>query len=442
MATESRINTVYEILSGDDSQDRACQSIPDEACTNVPRNYVLNVLNGSATKLAEQLAGPNLVLPWIFNVIGAPALLLGFLMPVRQTGSLLPQMVVSGQIRRFPRRKWFWAGAGVVQAIMLMLMIPAIIFFPPLYAGLAVIGLLALFSMASGVGSVAFQDVAGKTIPKGRRGRLLANRATIGGILTIAAGIILRFWIGNSTDYHIYLILIFIAAVLWLAGALFFSRIKELAGATGGGRNAILEARAGIKNVRKFPGYRRFLLTRLALLSIEIATPFYVLHAQKLLGNQLSSFGIFVIAVGISKVFSSPFWGKFADTSSRKVMIYAGLMGALTGAVAIGISLLLNVWHYAYIYAVVFLLIGFAEAGVRLGRKTFLIDATTEKVRATYVAFTNTIVGVFTLLSGLLGLIVQFISVDFLIGVFIFLGLLGAFSGLRMPEARNMLKQE
>jgi hypothetical protein len=48
-------------------------------------------------------------------------------------------------------------------------------------AGVAVVAALAAFSAASGVGSVAFKDVLAKTIPKGRRGRLLGFRATVGG---------------------------------------------------------------------------------------------------------------------------------------------------------------------------------------------------------------------------------------------------------------------
>jgi hypothetical protein len=35
------------------------------------------------------------------------------LVPVREAGALLPQLSAAGRVRRFPLRKWFWAGAGV-----------------------------------------------------------------------------------------------------------------------------------------------------------------------------------------------------------------------------------------------------------------------------------------------------------------------------------------
>lgn len=48
----------------------------------------MNALNGSVTKLAEQLASPGLVLPWLFSSIGAPMALAGPLVPVKDAGSI------------------------------------------------------------------------------------------------------------------------------------------------------------------------------------------------------------------------------------------------------------------------------------------------------------------------------------------------------------------
>ena len=110
--TDDVVERSYRILSGDDSDERSCEAIPDSACSDVPGNYLLNIGNGAATKLAEQLAGPNLVLPWLLSALGTPAALVGFLMPAKQIGSLAPQLLVSGQIRRLARRKWAWVGAG------------------------------------------------------------------------------------------------------------------------------------------------------------------------------------------------------------------------------------------------------------------------------------------------------------------------------------------
>ena len=133
---KSRINTAYTTLSGDDRIDRACKSIPDSSCTNLPRNFVLNVVNGTASKLAEQVASAKVALPWLLSAISAPASLVGFLLPLRQVGTLLPQLFISGPMRHFPMRKWFWVGSATVQVLMLIVMIIAALILPPFAAGM------------------------------------------------------------------------------------------------------------------------------------------------------------------------------------------------------------------------------------------------------------------------------------------------------------------
>lgn len=96
----------------------------------------LNVVNGTASKLAEQVASAKVALPWLLSAISAPASLVGFLLPLRQAGTLLPQRFISGQMRRFPMRKWFWVGSAIVQVLMLILMIVAALILQPFAAGM------------------------------------------------------------------------------------------------------------------------------------------------------------------------------------------------------------------------------------------------------------------------------------------------------------------
>jgi hypothetical protein len=429
---------LYGVLSGDDAQDRACDAIPDSACTDVPRNYLLNVANGACTKLAEQLASPGLVLPWLMAAIGAPAAFVGFLAPIKQVGSLLPQLAVAARIRRLAQRKWAWVAAGIIQAIALALMIPAAVVLGPVAAGLAIVVLLAVFSTASGMGSVAFQDVAGKTVPKGRRGRMLANRAMIGGVLTLAAGAWLRFGLDEAGTVAPYLWLLAGAALLWAAGALLFAAITEEAGATEGGKNAIDQAKQGVGLVRDVPGYRKYLTARGLLVAVEVAMPFYALHAHDLFGGATTALGVYVLAVGIANVVSSPFWGQFSDLSARRVMALSAGIAALTGAVALGFGVLPEAWQQPWAYALVFFILGIAESGVRLGRKTYLVDAAPKDERPLYVAFGNSAIGLVTLAAGLLGVLAQAMSVEVVIGVLVAAALAGVAVSLAMPEADDM----
>ena len=138
--------------------------------------------------------------------------------------------------------------------------------------------------------------------------------------------------------------LLFCGVLLWSIAALAFAAIREDPGATEGGRNALGEARAGLALIAEKPWYRRYLAARTALLSIEIAAPFYILYVREMLSLNPGALGLIVISTGVAAALSSPIWGRFADLSSRKVLLIGGIMGAITGIAAIVIGILAQVY--------------------------------------------------------------------------------------------------
>jgi hypothetical protein len=429
---------VYDAVAGEEDE-RACEAIPDEACEEVPGNFTLNALNGASTKLAEQLASPGLVLPWMLGAVGAPATLVGFLVPIRRAGALLPQLAIAGHIRAYPRRKWFWVGAGVMQAAALVAMIPALLLLPPLQAGLAVVAALGLFSAASGVGSVAFKDVLAKTIPKGRRGRLLGVRATAGGLLALAAAAGLRAWMAEDDSLLPYALLLAAAALLWLLGAGFFALIRELPGSTEGGRNALEEARAGWRLLAEEPAFARFVAARALLLAAQLAAPFYALQAQEVTGVSAANLALFVMASSLAAVLSSPFWGRFSDASSRRVMVAGGIWTGLTVALALSAEALPENAFGLVLFSLVFLSSGFAVAGVRLGRKTYLVDGAPGPKRPLMVAVANTLVGVMYAAAAGLGLLADHVGSFWVLVVLGTMAVGGTLLAWRLPEAEHLI---
>lgn len=434
------LRRLYTILSGDDGLGRACKDIPESGCHEMPFNFSLNIANGAASKLAEQIAGPNIILVWLLQLLGSPVWILGFLMPVKQAGSLLPQMIAAGQIRRLSIRKWVWVTASMGQGLCLMLMIPAALYLGPVSAGVSILLLFTLFSIASGTASVAFQDVLGKTIVKGHRGKLLASRALVGGILTMSAGTWLSRVKSNSQDeLSTVFTLIIIGAFLWILAAFFFAATREQPGETQGGRNAWHEARAGIETFKRYSGFRWFLTTRTLLLSVELATPFYFIHARDQLHLENSLVGYLVITIGLAQVLSSPFWGRLADETSKSVMRHSALLSVAAALLAVTLTILPAAsWHLAG-YLLVFLLLGLAEAGVRLGRKTYLVDALPAAERASGAAFTNSCVGVLALFSGIAGFIAHCYGTTAVIICFAIGALISTVTCHFMPEADRML---
>ncbi|MDX1628585.1 MAG: MFS transporter, partial [Fulvivirga sp.] len=251
----------YDLIT-DDGETRACDAISESACEEAPGSFIKNAVNGFCTKLAEQLASPGVILPWVLGVLNASVGLTGLLVPIKNAGSLLPQLLVSAKIRAFSVRKYFWAGAGMVQGLMLALMAWITYSLEGNLAGYLIVAALFIFSIASGVGSIAFKDVMGKTIPKGKRGRLLATRATGGGVLTVVAGAVFYFYVDKDTDVIFYAIIFLMAAILWWIAAALFISIDEKKGASEGGRTPVGEAKNGLSVLKKDINFRNFLITR------------------------------------------------------------------------------------------------------------------------------------------------------------------------------------
>jgi hypothetical protein len=121
----SRYNQVVDRLYGflvEEEDARVCKDIPEEACTDVPRNFFKLGVAQTLTKLADELTSAKTVLPWLLTSLGAPSFWIGLLVPIRESGSLLPQMAIGAAVRRRPRRKEIWVLGGMLQSAALLLM--------------------------------------------------------------------------------------------------------------------------------------------------------------------------------------------------------------------------------------------------------------------------------------------------------------------------------
>lgn len=434
MGSQTTIDEVYEFITGE-GDARACEDIPDSACREVPGNFLLNAINGAITKLADQLASPGLVLPWMLDAFGAPAGVIGWLSPIRRSGALLPQLAISGQIRRYPVRKVFWMIGGFGFALALLAMAGAGLMLSGVQAALAVVAFLAVGSVARGVSSVAFKDVLGKTIPRGRRGRLLSIRATAGGLLALGAGLALKTIIAGRDDLLVYIGLVAIAGFSWFIATALIFFIEEVPGATEGGRNALEEARAGFHILDRVPGFRRFIIARVFLTSVELSLPYYALFGRQVTSQSAGDLGVFVTAASLARVLSSPFWGRFADRTSKTVMAMSGLLAAAAGGLALVVGLGPDSLQSSFVYSIPLMIVGFAISGVRLGRKTYLIDSAPAEDRPLYAAISNTFLGVVMLAGGGLGFLAEAIGVSSLMLILAITALIGAGISYHLPEA-------
>lgn len=430
---QSPLDSLYDLVTGDEDA-RVCQDIPRESCHHQPRNFFVYLLANLMTKVGDELASAKLVLPWLIGWLGAPALIVGLLVPIREAGVLLPQLAVAAYIRRLPLRQWVWIIGSLLSAAALALMALAAASLTGAVAGWVIVGLLVVFSLARGLCSVSAKDVLGKTVSKARRGNLMGLSAGLAGTLTLVLGLYLKLLGNGATNDILFVLLLGGAALLFALAAAVFVLIREQPGATEGGGNALTVAIDSIGLLRTDRLFRHFVLVRTALLSVALAPPFYVLLAQQDTGSDLNSLGLLIIASGLANSISAPLWGRLSDRSARLVMVVsaalAGLLGILTWALvqfdAPGLT--------GLGFALLFLILGIAHAGVRLGRKVYLVDMASSETRASMVAVSNTVIGIAMLAGGLVGLLGDLYGTTFVILVLGMASIAAAVSALRLRE--------
>ncbi|MDI5890940.1 MFS transporter [Halomonas rhizosphaerae] len=433
-APEISQTRLFEWLTGDEDS-RMCRDIPDAACDEQPHNFFLHLLAALGNKLADELSSARLVLPWLLGVIGAPLWMVGLLVPIRESGALLPQLFVAGFIRLKPERKWVWVLGGTLQALAAALLALLALFGSGGIGGGLVLAVLVALSLARGLSSIATKDVMGKTIAKQRRGTLMGWSGSVAGGVTLAAGGVLMLF-GDRPGELALAVLLGAAALGWAVNALCAARIKETPGAVEGGENAWDSIKLGLRLLRDDRAFLHFNLSRALLLASALALPYVALLGQQQSGAELGGLGVLIVVSGLAGMLASPVWGKRADASSRRVMRDGGLgtaAGCLLGAAFAWLpgAWSETVWPYALVYA----LLVIVHAGVRLGRKTYIVDMAGADRRALYVALSNTLTGVLMLVvGGLVGLLAQWLGSAGLLAALALMGLGAAASAQRLPE--------
>ncbi len=429
-----RIERAYQTLVNEEDA-RVCKDIDEDACQVVPGNFLLQVVTQFFTKLGDAIANPKTILAWMLSALGAPGVFTAFLVPIRESGSLIPQLVIASYVRLQAIRKWTFVAGCVLQALAVFAMAAVAISLTGTAAGFGLLGALVVFSLSRGLCSVASKDVLGKTVPKTRRGRVSGWSEFLAGLLTIGVGVLLLLDLRQPGDMGTYLILLSIAGGLWLVAAATYALIREFPGATEGGGNAITEGIGRLRLLRDDRPFRNFVIARSLLLCSALSAPFFIMLAHEQTEGALLVLGLFVIADGLASLVSAPFWGRFADASSRRVMVWAGGGSALTGILLVAIvNGLPALADSQWLYPLFFFMLAVTHAGVRLGRKTYVVDLAGGNKRTDYVAVSNTVIGVVLLLAGAVGALTAVIPVSGVILILAGMGLAGSLLSARLPE--------
>ncbi|MWD27417.1 MFS transporter, partial [Aquicoccus sp. SCR17] len=320
-----------------------------------------------------------------------------------------------------------WVAGAAGQAVAAALIVLAALTLEGAAAGWAICTALAGLAVSRALCSVSFKDILGRTVGQTRRGAVtgFASSAASVGVLAFALLLIA----GLAQDRVAVVIAIALAAACWAAAAILFSFLDEPRADPEEGQGVDLQL------LRDNPLLWRFILVRGLLVSTALAPPYLVVLGGGEDGA-LGRLGALVLASAVASFLSSWIWGRFADRSSRKVLMATGVLGGAAMVAALGLAwagLAQTLWAMP---AALFVLM-VAYHGVRQGRSTYLVDIAPEEARAAWAAVANTLIGLVLLGIGAVAGGISVIGAAWGLGLLAVMAFCAAVAALWLQEAEQ-----
>jgi hypothetical protein len=413
---------------------RLTNSAPDALNDGEARNGLIHVMALTLTKSADSLIDPKLVLSWLLNALGAPGVVLGALVPVREAGSMLPQLALAKLVEQSAQRKRIWAAGTLVQGATASVIALAVLMLEGAAAGWTVLALLALLAVARSATSVSYKDVLARTIEKGRRGTVTGLAASLASVTAFGFGLLMALGIFDVAVPVLAGAIALASACFVLAGLLFL-RLKEPDNETGNTDGSGISDL--IRPLREDRQLQVLIAARAALTVTALAPPFIIMLSSAQGDSALDQLGPMVMASTAAAVLSSYIWGRLSDHSSRQTLMLAGSLASVallvTGLAGWAFGGLGGAWGAGLaIFAA-----QIAYEGVRAGRKLHLTDMAEDDFRARYTALSNTLIGLALMAGGLFGLAADRFGPAPLLMVFAVISLTGALIASRLDEVQN-----
>lgn len=407
-------------------------SSPSQESANARRFVWSNGLQG----VGDQLLSGKTVLPWLFSAAGVPGFFTGLLVPLRESGSMLPQAALTPWVVSHPARKRLWVLGSMGQGVCAAIIAAAAVLVSGPLLGLIVCLALAVLAVLRALCSLTGKDVQGRTISKGRRGVVTGRATQLGGAVTLITGGVLAV-LGELPRWGLALLLAIGAATWFLAAAVFRSieePVPENSGQKGINRSWWKDTWQLYTQDARF---RAFVNVRALLLVSALSTSFIVVLSQNIGSHALSGLGGFVLASGLASLVGGQVSGVLSDKSSRLVMSWAAGAAAIILLAIVACAAWAPTAVSMWALPLGFFLVNLAHAAIRVARKTYVVDMAGEDKRTRYVGAANTMMGVILLVVGGISAVIALAGPSAAILFLACIGLIGAWRARALPEVSH-----
>lgn len=364
---------------------------------------------------------------------------------------MLPQAFLTPLVLRVRQRKLVFVTGALIQALSVAAMAMTALVGSGLSAGLLIVAALVFFSLGRCLGSISSKDVQGRAVPKGQRGQINGLATIASGVVALTLGLGIRLFGGADLQADQLAWVLVGGAACWVAVAAIYAGIREPADladrqrpSDGGSRGPDAEAPTPSWSaltwglLREDRTFRLFVTVRSLLLVSALSPPFVVTLAASSGTEGLAGLGSFVIASGLAALLGGGIFGRWADRSSAQLMSVGAASASAVIVILVLIAMLPSFTPGSgwadLVFVGSYFMLTLLHTGVRVGRKTYVVDMAEGDQRTAYVAVSNSAMGIVLLLVGGISSLLAIAAVEWALVFLAAMGMVGVLAARKLPD--------
>ena len=239
----------------------------------------------------------------------------------------------------------------------------------------------------------------------------------ISGLVGTGAGVLVGLILNRYAFPTDYALLFLLAGVMMALAAFSLSLVREPPPEKADPHAESKAAGGWLKPLLTDRVFGHLLACRMLVGMVDMAIPFYVGHAEKVLHLPESTVGGFVIAQTLGGVAASPILGWISERWGSRDVVRIGSAAAAIGPLFAMAAHLAGGGWLARAYPLVYVALGVVNSAWMLGFFNYMLEIAPPGMRPTYVGLGNTVMGALTLLPMLGGWLLEATSYTTLFGV-------------------------
>lgn len=364
-------------------------------------NYIVNFLDGTFFWFGASFIAWRTILPLYVSHLTDSKFAIGLLSMIAATGWLLPQLFTANWVQRLPRKKVVPVRLGLfTERLPVLLLVPAawLATISPTIALIVFLIIFAWFMVGAGLVAVGWQDMIAKVFPLDRRGRFF-GLTNFSGTAMGVLGAVAAAWLLDQYDFpYSYMLCFAIAAVSIFISWFFLAFTREPEQIS---HKPVISQREYLKHLptilRSDLNFRRYLLSQIVISMGGMALGFLAVYAVQRWKLPDSQAGIYTASLLVGQALSNLLFGVIADRKGHKLVLE---LSTLLGALAVGLASLSTT---SELFIIVFALIGASNAGMILSGIMIVFEFCAPDIRPTYIGLNNTMIGVVSAATPLIG---------------------------------------